>query len=172
MLRERFSSITLHRDERGGQEPTHAEVEDQASLDDLDHLALDGLAALRGGLDALPCELEASALLRELEPALRVLFLEHERIDLVADGDLVLGVDRAPNGQLGDGDHALRLPADVDEHLVLVHAHDLSVHDLALLDLREGGVVIGDELPVRPGRPDARLGGLLLCVVCHEVGGV
>ena len=34
-------------DERRGQEAAHAEVEDQAALDDLDHLAVDGLAATR-----------------------------------------------------------------------------------------------------------------------------
>ena len=35
-------------DQRGGQEAAHAEVEDQAALDDLDHRALDRLAGLGG----------------------------------------------------------------------------------------------------------------------------
>src|ERR671937_1782142 len=35
-------------DETGGQEAAHAEIEDQAPLDDLDHLAVDRLAPLRG----------------------------------------------------------------------------------------------------------------------------
>jgi hypothetical protein len=62
LLRERLSSMTLQSrapahvlvevlhaadvDQRGGQEAAHAEVEDQAALDDLDDGALDRLAAL------------------------------------------------------------------------------------------------------------------------------
>src|SRR5262249_7208292 len=41
-------------DERRGQEATDAEVEDQAALDDLDHPAGHGLAALGRGLDGFP----------------------------------------------------------------------------------------------------------------------
>src|SRR5207248_6146640 len=76
-------------------------------------------------------------------------------------------VDRAPDRELGDRDHALRLVADVDEHLVLVHPHDLAVDDLALVDRREGGVVVGDELAVRTGGPDAVARDWLLCLGSH-----
>ena len=58
-------------DERRRQEAADAEVEDQAALDDLDHAAVDRLAGLGGALDVLPGELEAGALLREDQPALR-----------------------------------------------------------------------------------------------------
>src|SRR5579859_6691850 len=51
-------------DQRGRQEATDAEVEDQAALDDLDHSAGDRLAPLVRGLDRFPGELEAGALLR------------------------------------------------------------------------------------------------------------
>ena len=145
-------------DERRGQEAAHAEVEDEAALDDLDHAAGDRLAVLVGALDRLPRELEARALLREDQPALGVLLREHERRDVVTDRDLVGRVDRAPNRQLRDRDDALRLVADVDEHLVLVHADDGAVDDLALLDGREGRLVVGDELAaLGVGRPDAFL---------------
>ena len=112
-------------DERGGQEAAHAEVEDQAALDDLDHLPLTGSPLSAAPLDRLPGELEAGALLGEDQPALGVLLGEHERVDLVAERDLVGRVDRAPDRELGDGDDALRLVADVDEDLVLVDADDL-----------------------------------------------
>src|SRR5581483_4065839 len=121
-------------DERRRQEAAHAEVEDQAALDDLDHAAGDGLALLVRCLDRLPCDLETGALLREDQAALGVLLREDERRDLVADRDLVGGIDRAPDRELRDGDDSLRLVADVDEHLVLVHADDSAVHDLSLLD--------------------------------------
>ena len=52
-------------DERRRQEAADAEVEDEAALDDLDHAAVDRLAALCGRLDRLPGELEAGALLRQ-----------------------------------------------------------------------------------------------------------
>src|SRR5204862_3037627 len=52
-------------DQRGGQKAAYAEVEDQAALDDLDHLSDDRLARLGGRLDPLPRELEARPLLRE-----------------------------------------------------------------------------------------------------------
>ena len=110
-------------------------------------------------LDPLPRELEARALLGEDQPALGVLLREDERVDLLADRDLVGRVDRPADRQLGDGDDALGLVADVDEHLVLVHADDRAVHDLALVDLGERGVVVGDELPVGARDPDPFLGG-------------
>src|SRR5205823_6658825 len=76
------------------------------------------------------------------------------RVDLFADLYLVLGVDRAANRELGDRDHAFRLVADVDENLVLVDADNRAVDDLALVDRREGGVVVRDELAFWPGRPE------------------
>ena len=171
LLRERLSSITLRAqllaeelveildapdvDQRRGQEAAHAEVEDQAALDDLDHPAVDRLSGLGRLLDRLPGHLEAGPLLGEDQPAFGVLLREHERVDLVAELDLVVRVDRAPDRQLGNRDDALRLVADVDEDLVLVHADDGAVDDLALVDRREGGLVVGDTLAVLGRRPDA-----------------
>ena len=111
-------------DQRRRQEAAHAEVEDQAALDDLDHLALDRLARLGSLLDPLPGDLEAGPLLGEHEAPFGVLLGHDERVDLVADADLVRRVHRAPDRQLGDGDHAFRLVADVDQDLVLVDPYD------------------------------------------------
>ena len=72
-------------DQRGGQEAAHAEVDDQAALDDLDHGALDRLAGLGGGLDAAPGALEAGALLGQDQAAVLVLLGEHQRVDLLAE---------------------------------------------------------------------------------------
>src|SRR3954452_19547526 len=155
-------------DQRRGQEPAYAEVEDQAALDDLDDAAVDGLARLRRALDPLPRELEPGALLREDQPALGILLREHERVDLLADPHLVGRVDRAPNRELCGRDDAFGLVTDVDEDLVLVHAHDRPVDDLALVDLGEGRLVIGYELTVRALDPVARLGLLRGFVRCHR----
>ena len=113
-------------DQRGGQEAAHAEVEDEAALDDLDHAAFDRLARLGGGLDAAPGLLEAGALLGEDQAALGVFLGEDEGVDLLAELDLVAGVDRLPDRELVGGDDPLRLVADVDEDLVLVDPHDLA----------------------------------------------
>ena len=133
-----------------GQEAAHAEVDDQAALDDLDHGALDGLARLGGGLDPAPRALEAGALLRQDQPAVLVLLGEDQRVDLLAELHLVGGVDRAADRKLALGDDALGLVADVDQDLVLVDADDLARHDIALAEGDEGGVVIRDRAGRRP----------------------
>src|SRR5262245_9674834 len=145
-------------DQRRWQEAADAEVEDQTALDDFDHLAGHGLAALGGSLDRLPRDFEARALLGQDEPAVGVLLCQDERVDLVAELDFVLGVHGAPDRQLRDRDHTLGLVADVDQDLVLVDADDLAVHDLALVDRREGRFVVRNLLSVRARRPDVVLG--------------
>ena len=141
-------------DEGGRQEAAHAQVEDQPALDHLDDGALDGLAALGGALDALPGHFEARPLLREDQTPLGILLRHHERVDLVAEVDLVGRVDRAADRELRDGDDALGLVADVDEDLVLVDADDLAPHDLPLVDDGERRVVVGDQLAVGTCGPD------------------
>ena len=152
-------------DQRGGQEAANAEVEDQAALDDLDHGALDRLAGLGGALDPAPRLLEAGALLGEDQAALLVLLGEDERVDLLAQLDLVGGIDRLADRKLVGGDDPLRLVADVHEDLVLVDAHDLAADHVALAEGVDRRVVVGDELAVDldqevvrepPGRPRAR----------------
>ena len=160
--------------ERGRQEPANAEIEDETALDDLDHLADDGLTRLGGALDLLPRELEASALLGEDQAAFRVLLREDERVDLLADGHFVGRVHRAADRELCDRDDALGLVADVHEDLVLVDTYDEAVYDLAFVDLREGRLVVGDELPVGALNPDPVLDGRwrLYGVVRHAERGV
>ena len=86
--------------------------------------------------------------------------------------DLVGRVDRAPDRELRDRDDALRLVADVDEDLVLVDADDRAVHDLALVDRREGRVVVGNQLAVGTGGPDAGVRSCRLCRWCIRSGSV
>src|SRR2546430_11956467 len=76
-------------DERRRQEPAHAQIEDEAALDDLDDAAVDRLAPLVRLLDRLPGDLEACALLPEGQATLSGFLRHHERSDLVADAHLV-----------------------------------------------------------------------------------
>ncbi len=157
-------------DERGGQEAAHAEVDDQPALDDLDHGALDRLAGLGRRFDAPPRLLEAGALLGHDQAAVLVLLGQDDRVDLLAEVDLVVGIDGLADRQLVRRDDALGLVADVDEDLVLVDPDDVTGDDLALLDRPEGRVVVGDDLPVdfeqEPVRPvdHAGLGILYHCL--------
>src|SRR3954467_13272019 len=135
-------------DQRRGQEAAHAEVDDQAALDDLDDAAVHGLARLGGGLDAAPCLLEARALLRHDQPAVLVLLSEDERVDLLAELDLVVRVGGLADRELVGGDYAFALVADVDEDLVLVDADDFARDHVAFREGDEGRVVVGDYLAV------------------------
>ena len=85
-----------HLDQRGGEEPAQADVEDEATLDDLDDGAGDDLVGFLLGLDRAPGALVLRALLGQDQPAFLVLLLEDEGFDLVADADdLVAGRRRA-----------------------------------------------------------------------------
>ena len=145
-------------DQRGGQEAADAEIDDQAALDDLNDRAVDGLAGLGGGLNALPRLLKAGALLRQDQAAILVFLLHDQGVDLFAHLDLVTGVDGTADAQLGDGNDTLALVADVDQDLVLVDAHDLAGHNVALGELRDRRVVVRHHLAV-DFDPDTRVCG-------------
>ena len=135
-------------DQRGRQEAAHAEVEDEAALDDLDDGALDRLAALEGAFDALPGLLELGALLAEDQrPSASSLVMTRASISS-PNVDLFGGVDVLADTELVDRDDAFGLVADVDEDLVLVDAHDVAGDDVALAEHRHGDVVVGDDLAV------------------------
>src|SRR3954451_25485887 len=135
-------------DERRRQETAHAQVDDETALDPLDDRALDRLPRLRRRLDAPPRLLEAGALLGHDEAAVLVLLREDQRVDLLAQLDLVVRVDVLADRELVLGDDPLALVADVGEDLVVVDPHHAARDDVALLERREGGVVVRDDLPV------------------------
>src|SRR5262249_38060913 len=70
-------------DERRRQEAPQADVEDQAALHDLDDRSADDAVALLQLFDLSPGALVLRALLRQDEPAVLVLLLEDERLDLL-----------------------------------------------------------------------------------------
>ena len=108
--------------------------------------SLDGLAGLGGALDAAPGLLEAGSLLGEDQPALVVLLLENERVDLLADLDLVRRVDGPADRKLMGRDDAFGLVADVEQHLVSVDLDDLAIDDVAVVEVFEGRLEGFDQL--------------------------
>ncbi len=52
------------------------------------------------------------------------------------------------NRQLVGRDYAFALVADVNEDFVLVHPHHRAGDDIPLFESQDGGVVVGNHLPV------------------------
>ena len=122
-------------DQRGRQETTKPDVDDEATLHHLDDRALYDAFRFLDLLDGAPCALVLGALLGQDEPALFVLLLEHECFDVLSQRDDLVGVDVVADRKLANRDDALGLEADVEEDLVLVDLHDGSLDDVAVVEL-------------------------------------
>ena len=128
---------TANVDQRRRQEAAHAEVEDQTTLDDLDHAAVDRFPGFGGALDVFQASSNRARFFERIRRPSASSFVSTSASTAVAERHFVGRVDRPPDRELGDGDDPLRLVADVDQHLVLVHPDDGAVHDLPLVDPRE-----------------------------------
>ena len=91
-------------------------------------------AGLLDPLDGAPGALVLRTLLRQDEPALLVLLLENERLDLISDRDDLMWVEVVPDRELPGRNDAFRLEPDVQEHLVLVDLHHLAGDDVTVLE--------------------------------------
>src|SRR5208283_4929592 len=140
---------TPHLDQRGGEESAQPDVEDQATLDHLDDGALDGLVLLLERLDGAPGALVLGALLGEDQPALFVLLGENQGLDLVTDGNDLVGVDVVLDGEFASGDDPFGLVADVEEHLVPVHFDDGALDDVAIVEVLDRFVDCGEKILAR-----------------------
>ena len=160
-----------HLDERGREEATQADVEDEATLDDLDDGAGDDAVLLLDLLDRAPGALVLRTLLGQDQAAFLVLLLEDEGLDLVADVDDLVGVDVVLDGQLARGDDALGLVADVEQDLVPVDLDDATLDDVAVVEVLDRRVDRGEEVFLRADVVDGDLrGGLLDRAGSHVVG--
>ena len=135
-----------HLHQRCGQEAAQADVEDQAALDDLDHLAGDDAVLLLDLLDRAPGALVLCALLGQDQATLLVLLLKDEGLDEVADRHDLGRVHVVLDGQLAGGDDALGLVPDVEQDLVAVDLDDGAVDDVAVVEVLDGLVDGGEEV--------------------------
>ena len=126
-------------DEGGGQEAPEADVEDETTLDDLDDGAGDHALGLLDLLDLAPGLLVLGPLLGQDQAAVLVLLGEDQRVQAVAQGHDLGGVDVVADRQLTAGDHALGLVPDVQQDLVVVDLDHRAGDELAVLDLDHGG---------------------------------
>jgi hypothetical protein len=143
-------------DERRGEEPPQADVQDQAALDDLDHRTLDRLTRLHRLFDLAPGALVLGPLLGQDQAAFLVLLLENQRLHVLADlndlGRLHVVADR----QLLGRDHALGLVADVEQHLVAVDLDHVPLDDVSVLEVAERRLhrrdqLVGGQVGLRSG---------------------
>ena len=133
---------------RRGEEAAQADVEDEATLDDLDDGAGDDAVLLLDLLDRAPGALVLRTL-GQNQATLLVLLLEDQGLDLVADGDDLVGVDVVLDGQLARGDDALGLVADVEQDLVPVDLDDATLDDVAIVEVLDRRVDRGEEVFLR-----------------------
>ncbi len=127
-------------DKRGGEESPEPDVDDEPTLDDLDHRAGDDALGLLDLLDRPPGPLVLCALLREDEPAVLVLLLQDQGLQLVAEGHDLVRIDVVADRELLGGDDPLGLVPDVEEHLVAVDLDDEAGDDVAVFEGHDRGV--------------------------------
>src|SRR3546814_3700937 len=96
-------------DERCREEATESDVDDEATLDDLDHRTGDDAVIFLDLLHVAPRALVLRTLLGQDEATFLVLLLENQRLDVVADVDDLVGVDVVLDGKLARGDDTLGL---------------------------------------------------------------
>src|SRR5712664_1078081 len=117
---------------RTRQERLHPDVDGEAALHPADDGALDELVALARGRDLVPDAHLVGLLLGEDDHPGIVLTGLQEHVDLVADFDVGLALEKA---ELLDGDLAFALVADVDDRVVLGDLDHAALDDLVLLQL-------------------------------------
>ena len=124
--------------QRRGQKAPQADVQDQAALDNLDHLARDRAILLFGLLDVAPGPLVLGPLLGQDQMAVLVLLLEHQGFDLLSEGDDLAGIDHIAYVQLSGRDDPLGLEPDVQQHFVAVDLDHFAGDNLPVFHLHHG----------------------------------
>ena len=105
-----------------------------------------GLVGLLERLDRAPGALVLRALLGQDQPALLVLLLEDQGLDVLTDRHDLGGVDIVLDGQFAGGDDPLGLVADVEQDLVAVDLDDRALDDVAIVEVLDRLVDGGEEV--------------------------
>src|SRR5205807_7873767 len=108
---------------RGGEEDGDADVDQQAALDLLSDLALDGIALLLGLHDGFPVDDAISFALADLHQTGIALDVFEEDLDGVA------GLDGGGIIELTGFEDAFGLESELDDEVVAGHAGDASLDD-------------------------------------------
>ncbi len=162
---------TAHLDQGRWQEAAQPDVEDEATLDDLDDRAGDDAILFLDLLDRPPGTLVLSTLLRQDQAPLFVLFLQDEGFDSVTDRDNLGRIDVVFDGQLTRRDDPFGLVADVEQDLVPVNLDDDTFDDVSVVEILDRGVDRREQFFLRPNIVDGDLSGGLFGRSCSHVVG-
>ena len=134
-----------HLDERSGQESTQTNIEDEATLDDLDYGAGDDAVLFLDLLDLLPGALVLCTLLGKQEAPFLIFLLKNEGFDGVADLDDVIRIDVVLNREFLGGNDTLGLVANVKKNFIVVDLDDSSFDDVAVIEVLDRLVYCGEQ---------------------------
>ena len=137
---------TTHLNEGCGEEATESDVEDEATLDNLDDGTGNRLVLLLELLDGAPGALVLCALLGQKESTFLVFLGEDECVDVIADLDNVIRIDIVLDGKLTGGDDTLGLVSDVEKDLVVVDLYHGAFNDVAIVEVLDGLVDCCEEI--------------------------
>src|SRR3546814_15743635 len=104
-------------DERCREEATESDVDDEATLDDLDHRTGDDAVIFLDLLHVAPRALVLRTLLGQDEATFLVLLLENQRLAEVADVDDLVGVAVVLDGKLARGEDTRGLVTGVEAQI-------------------------------------------------------
>ena len=116
---------------RGGDKAAHAEVDENAALDDLRDRRLDDFVVVVRGDDLFPGLERASAAFAQEQRTVLIVDAVNHDFERVADLE-VFGLDG--EAEFAEGQRALGLAADVDEQFVLVLRDDDAGEHLAFIE--------------------------------------
>src|SRR5262249_48242372 len=136
-----------------------ADIQDQAALDDLDDGAGDHAVFFLDLFDRAPGALVLRALLGQDQPALLVLLLQDQGLDVVTSLDDLIRVDVMLDGQFARRDYALGFVTDVEQNLVPVDLDDRPIDDVSVIEVLDGLVDRGEEGLLRTDVVDGYLRG-------------
>ena len=122
------------------QKATEANVKNQAALNNLNNLTLNGLTSVELILNCLPSTLVLSTLLGKNQATLFVLFLKDKSLDVLAQGDNLCRVNVFTNRKLTSRNNALRLITNVYEDLIALNLDDGTVDKISLIKIGDSAV--------------------------------
>ena len=135
-----------HLDERCRQEATQADIQDEATLDDLDDGTGNRLVVFLELLDSAPCTLVLSTLLGQDQATFLVLLGEDQGINLITDFDDLIWVDVVLDGELAGRNDTFGLVSNVEQDFVVVDLDDGTFDDVTIVEVLDGLVDCGEEI--------------------------
>src|SRR5699024_5551952 len=137
---------TAHLDERCWQEATQADVQDEATLDNLDDGTGNDAVLFLDLFDVAPSTLVLSTLLGQDQAAFLVFLGQNQGFNAVANGDNFTWVNVMLDGKLAGRDDTFGLVTDVEQNFVVVNLDNGAFDEVTIIEVLDGGVDCGQEV--------------------------